>query len=468
MGNVKFITLVNNQFNPTNMSSKKLFACVLLLVLVISCKKDKSENKETDNLFKFKDYISYTTAGRVSIADPIIINLATDVKGWEVGQEIKDGLVSISPNVQGKLTVANVHSLTFKPDENLKPNTEYTVTVKLNKIYKNQPKDFEEYTFQFKTIEPNFNIITNNLQSYSKEWQYLEAVLKSADVIPLKDAKQLVEAWQGNKKLKLQWNEAATNSKIFEFKIDSINRKTEDSGILVKWNGKAINAENNGENKVSIPGKNNFTIVNVDVIQTPEQYLSINFSDPLKKQQNFDGLVSIQNANSPKYVVNGNVLKVYPDTKLVGDLKVDVFQGITNTDGIKLKQPFSEIISFEELKPQVRLISNGTILPNSEKLQFNFEAVNLKAVDVRIIKIFEDNVLQFLQDNELQSDNQSAIKRVGRRIAKQTITLQNDGAENDGQWKTYSIDLSKNFKADPGALYRVELSIKKEYSLFDC
>ena len=450
------------------MSSKKLAFILLFLSCFVSCKKDKLDNQETDNLFKFKDYISYTTAGRVSIADPIIINLATDVEGWKVGQEIKDGIVSISPNVSGKLTVANAHALTFKPDGNLKPNTEYSVTVKLNKIYKNQPKGYESYTFQFKTIEPNFNIVTNNLQSYSKEWQYLEAVLKSADVIPLKGAKQLVEAWQGNTKLKLKFNEDTQNSRIFEFKIDSINRKTDDSEILVKWNGKAINADNKGENKVSIPGKNNFTIVNVDVIQTPEQYLSINFSDPLKKQQNFDGLVTIQNAKSPKYVVDGNVLKVYPDNKLVGDMQVDVFQGITNTDGIKLKKPFSETISFEELKPQVRLISNGTILPNSEKLQFNFEAVNLKAVDVRIIKIFEDNVLQFLQDNELQSDNQSAIQRVGRRIAKQTITLQNEGAENDGQWKAYSIDLSKFFKADPGALYRVELSIKKEYSLFNC
>lgn len=166
--------------------------------------------------------------------------------------------------------------------------------------------------------------------------------------------------------------------------------------------------------------------------------------------------------------MDGNVLNVYPDTKLVGDLQVDVFQGITNTDGFKLKKPFSEIISFESLKPQVRLISNGTILPNSQELKFNFEAVNLSAVDVRVIKIFEDNVLQFLQDNELQTNNEYALRRVGRRIAKQTVILYTDESQNDGKWKAYSIDLSKLIKADPGAIYRVELSIKKEYSLFDC
>jgi len=32
----------------------------------------------------------------------------------------------------------------------------------------------------------------------------------------------------------------------------------------------------------------------------------------------------------------------------------------------------------------------------------------------------------------------------------------------------YSIDLSILFTADPGAIYRVEVSYKKEYSLYDC
>ena len=446
------------------MPLKKFLAIVVILTLAISCKK---KDVEPNNLFKFRDYISYTTSGLVSVADPIQINFANEVDNWEMGQEITENIVTISPFVQGKLTVANKHTLFFTPDESLEPATEYTVTVKLNDIYKHIPDGFENYTFQFKTITPNFNIVTNNLQSYSKNWQYLESVLRSADVISLADAKQLVSASQNGKKLPIVFNEINQRSKIFEFKIDSINRKIDDSEILVKWDGNLIKSDNKGENKIRIPGINNFTIVSVDVIQSPEQYLSINFSDPLKKQQNFDGLVSIQNAKSSKYMVDGNLLKVYPDSKLVGNIQVDVFQGISNTEGFKLKKPFSESIAFEDLKPQVRLISNGTILPNSKDLKFNFEAVNLKAVDVRIIKVFEDNILQLLQDDNLNTNNQYSIKKVGRRIAKQTIQLQSE-AENTGKWKSYSIDLSKFFKADPGAIYRVELSFNKNYSLYNC
>ncbi len=447
------------------MQVKKFLAVCIFFAIAFSCKNKVSE---TDNLFKFKEYISYTTSGRVSVAEPIDINLANEVDGWEIGQEITDNIVSIKPNVQGNLLVKNKHALSFVPDESLKPDTEYTVDVKLGSIYSDIPSEFKTYTFQFKTITPNFNIVTNNLQSYSKEWQYLGGVVKSADIISLENAKQLIEASQNGKKLNVVWNESYPNSKYFEFKIDSIHRQLEDNEIEIKWNGKAIKADNSGENTVAIPGKNNFTITKVDVIQTPEQYLSINFSDPLRKQQNFDGLVTIQNTTNPKFIVDGNVLKVYPNTKIVGNVQVDVFQGIKNTENYKLKKPFSELIAFEESKPQVRLISNGTILPNSQELKFNFEAVNLKAVDVRIIKIFEDNVLQFLQDNNLNSNNQNSIKRVGRRIAKQTITLYDNIDENSGKWKAYSIDLSKYLKSDPGAIYRVELSFTKDYSLYNC
>ncbi|MDC0009367.1 MG2 domain-containing protein [Winogradskyella sp.] len=447
------------------MNIKKHHILILILALVFSCKK---KPVATDNIFKYRDYISYTTSGVVSVTAPIKINLAEEVVGWEAEQELDAGLISTQPYIQGRLKVLNKHTLLFTPDEALEPATEYGVTVKLGDIYKTIPAEFKNYTFQFKTITPSFSINTNKLQSYSKEWQYVLGQLRSSDVISLEDAKQLVSAKQNKKDLNLVWLEMPEPSKYFEFRIDSIKRQIEDSKIDVAWDGKAIKAENKGENFINIPGKNNFTITETQVIQNPEQHLSINFSDPLKKQQNFAGLVTIQNVKNPKYIVDGNVLKVYPDTKLVGAIKVDVFTGIKNTDGFKLKTAFTQTLTFEELKPQVRLISNGSILPNSSDLKFNFEAVNLSKVDVRIIKIFEDNVLQFLQENNMNSNNEHSIKQVGRRIAKETITLIQDKNQSTGEWKAYSIDLSKYIQADPGAIYRAEVGFKKDYSLYDC
>lgn len=449
-----------------SMKLKSTFITVFIILgITLSCKK---KEVSTDNLFKFKDYINRTTAGRVSVIEPIQINLTKDIEGWVANQEILDDIFSISPKVNGKLIAKNANSFSFVPDTTLTPETEYTVSVKLGKLYSGIPSEFKNYTFKFKTITPNFTVNTNDLQSYTKEWQYLEGVIRLADVTPFENVKQLIEASQNKKALAITWIESYDKSKVFEFKIDSIHRLVDDSKINVKWNGKAIQSKNEGENVIAIPGINNFTIVNVNAVQSPEQYLSINFSDPLKKQQNFDGLVSIQNIKKPKFIVDGNVLKVYPGTRVVGNLQIDVFQGIRNTENFKLKTPFSELISFEELKPSVRSITGAGILPNSQDLKYNFEAVNLRAVDIRVIKIFENNVLQFLQNSNINGGDAYDIKRVGRGVAKKTIRLVENKSENSGRWKAYSIDLSTLFNADKGAIYRVELSFKKEYAVYNC
>jgi hypothetical protein len=254
------------------MKLKHLSIIIFCLVILFSCKKKDTITQETDNLFKYRDYISYTSSGLQSVAEPIKINLANAIEGWEQGQELKGELVSLSPHTDGKLVVLNTHTIIFTPDEHLDPATEYKVKVKLDQIYKNMPKNYEDYVFQFKTITPNFSINTNALQSYSKQWQYLEAVIKSADIISIEAAKTLVEASQNGKKLKLEFDEINVSAKQFEFRIDSINRLADDSEILITWNGTSIKAENKGKNTIQIPGINNFKIINVEPYKTPEQF----------------------------------------------------------------------------------------------------------------------------------------------------------------------------------------------------
>ena len=173
------------------MKTKYLFSALVIFILIFSCKK---EAIKTDNIYKFKEYVSYTTSGVVSVTEKISVNLAKEVIGWEANQEVSTDVLSIKPFVNGKLKTINKHAFVFIPDENLDANTEYTVSVKLSEIYKDIPQDFKNYTFQFKTIAPNFSIQTASLQSHSKEYQYLEGVVKSADVISLENAKKLLKA----------------------------------------------------------------------------------------------------------------------------------------------------------------------------------------------------------------------------------------------------------------------------------
>ncbi|OAB80332.1 alpha-2-macroglobulin family protein [Cochleicola gelatinilyticus] len=440
-------------------------ACSLL---IIACKNKNADHAATDNLFKFKEYISSNTYGNRSIAEPIRIDLNQPLDQYEITQELDTDLLKISPKTEGKLLIENGRTLLFQPDEYLHPDTEYTVTVKLNKLYRDIESDFKEYTFSFKTIKPDFKIDLANLQSYSKKWQYVEGSLEASDVISLQKAKQLLSVTQKGKQLAVKWPSETNEATYFNFTIDSISRTVTDSEIQIKWNGKPIASETKGKNNYSIPGQNNFTVVGVKSTLSPQTSITINFSDPLKENQNFDGLVTIENSDNLRFEINGNVLSIYPPGRIIGEKRITIFNGIKNTDNFSLKDEFSELISFEELKPAVRLVSNGVILPNATSTPFYFETVNLSAIDVRIIKIYENNILQYLQSYNLNNNNVYGVKQVGRRIAKKTLSLDKNNLGDSGIWKAHALNLSELFKADPGAIYRVEFSFKQDYTIYDC
>jgi len=444
----------------------RLFALAVVVTLA-SCS-DSSKTSETDNLFKFKEYISFNTYGNKSITTPIIVELHRTAEQFELTQELPSEYIKISPKTEGKLFLENGRSLVFQPAEYLKADTEYTVTVLLNELYEDQPKEFKSYTFSFKTIAPNFKIDLQNLQSYSKKWQYINGTIQTSDVVSLEKAKELVNATQEGSGLSIKWEQEEGEGKFFNFTIDSIQRAIDDSNINIFWDGKPIASDFRGTNEFAIPGQNNFKVVDIKSTYAPESVLAINFSDPLKDNQNFSGLVSLENAQNLRFEVDGNVLNIYPDNRITGTVRVTLFDGIKNTENFKLKNEFSELVSFEQIKPAIELISNQVILPNASSTPIYFRAVNLAKVDVRVVQIFEDNMLQFLQTSNLNNSSIYDIKRVGRRIAKKTIDLKDISMGDDGAWKAYGVNLSEYFNADPGSLYRIELSFRKEYVTYNC
>ncbi len=438
---------------------------LLIGLLVHSC---HHSQKEDDNIFKFKEYIAFNTFGQVSVAAPIKIELAKPATRFESNQEIPSEYLVIYPKTKGKLHLDNGTGLVFVPDEQLIPDTEYTVTLKLSRFFEKIEPEFSSYTFSFKTITPNFKINLGNLQSYSKEWQYLTGSLETADVTTISAVKNIITATQEGKSFHIDWPSDTARSTFFNFTIDSIQRKKDNSQIRIAWDGESIASTTQGQSTLNIPSQSRFTIVDVTTALTPETAVTINFSDPLEMDQNFEGLVQLDSIQNLRYEVQGNILTVYPRQQLAGSLQLTLNKGIKNAYGTALPEVYTQQISFEQLKPQVRLLSSGSILPGSAKTPLYFEAVNLSRVDVRVIKIYQNNMLQYLQTASLRNTESYDLNRVGRRIAKKTIPLLDGDIGQKGLWRAYALDLSEFFKADPGAVYRVEFSFEPEYSLYPC
>ncbi|HUH47857.1 MAG TPA: MG2 domain-containing protein, partial [Arenibacter sp.] len=445
----------------------KLFVRTLVLLLVFGCNQKKEIGKMSmDNLNRYQEYIVEVSHGIVSADTEVRVMLKEPMAQWEGGKELDTDLLRVSPKTKGKVVALDGRTIAFVPEGKLEQDTTYEFTLDLEKLIPDVPKELRKFNFGIKTLKQQFNIYTQALQSYSKDYQYLEGQLRSADKLDLETAKKLIGASQNGRAVSIKFDASVPSGTVMQFKIDSIQRLEEDSELVVSWDGKAMGIESMGKNTLKIPGKSNFSILDVTVESGAKQVVLINFSDPLKKGQNFKGLVVLEGEQNPKYDIDGNVLKVYPSKEITGAVSLNIYEGIQSVDGYRLETNRTEQITFEQIRPEVRFLSNGSILPSSNNLKINFETVNLRSVHVSVLRIYENNVLQFLQDNSINGNYN--LRTVARPIATKVIDLQGQLSLQTGKWTAHALDLKSLITPEPGAIYRVEFDIKPSYSLYTC
>ena len=453
------------------MSRKNIFIAsgaalvlVIVLIFVFTSRGHKSHRINP----AFKKYITAFTSGVISTESTIKIRLATDFADSSmIKAPVKENYFSFSPDIKGSTRWLDSRTLEFKPDEKLPANTEFDAEFYLSKLI-DVPDSLSTFEFYFKTIKQAMEVKPENLKAYDKEdyqWEKLTGTLMTADVADGKKVEKTLTAEQDGKKLKIVWIHD-DNRTTHHFQIDSVLRKDKASKVLLKWDGEAIDASTTGKMEFDVPLLSEFTFINADVEQEPDQCVVLQFSDPLQDDQELEGLIRLGELNDLRFMIEDNEIRVYPPSLQKGSMLVTIEKAIKNIKGKTLKKKVAREVVFEDIKPAVRLIGKGVIIPRSNGLIFPFEAVNLKAVDVKIIKIYENNIAQFLQVNDLSGERE--IRRVGKMILNKTVPLTTSTYTNFGKWNKFSLDLAELIKTEPGAIYKVMISFKKEYSLYKC
>ncbi len=457
--------MISMKKNPKTIGIALSVVFIGAIIAIFNGKHNKAELNNKD----FSSYISAYTNGVISSHSIIRVIFASDFAGSKVAGRVADkNLISFSPSVKGEMMWIDSRTIEFTPCNPFPENKEYTVTVSLDKLIKNMPKGFEEFEFSFRTIKQSMEVVVNGLELYqeaSKMERRLNGVVNTADFADANEIKKTIEAEQGSDKLEVTWV-TASDGKTHQFWVENIKQGDTPSKIILDCDGDAINTDFSKKIEYEIPVKGVFRILSTRVIQNPEQYVEIRFSEPLDQNQNLQGLITCAGIPDLRMITEGNVIKVYPSNRQNGTFSLSVAEGIRCFGGQKLGEATELPVQFEVYKPEVKMIGEGVIIPTTGGLLFPFQAVSLRAVDVEVIRIFEDNIAQFLQVNNLSGSNE--LHRVGRMLLKKTILLNAGGEIDYGAWNTFHIDLSKLISTEPGAIYQVKLSFRKDYSAYGC
>ena len=438
------------------------------IVLFSACKQRSGPYSGSDTTPGFNPLITAFTSGIISSESFVKIRFSEPFADSVLpNTTLEPGIMLVSPSVEGNVYYVDQQSIEFRPDARFEQGKAYDVTLKTHKLFPAAEKG-SVFEFRFHTIEQHLTVEVEGFSPYSDykpELNKLNGILKTADGTTPEAIEAVLEVKQGKRNLPLRWDHGS-QGKIHEFTIDSIQRAEKELLVEIHYDGASIQSDQKGVEEFLVPALGDFKVVGHKLIQYPEQHVVLSFSDPLRKNQYLDGLIRLSNDTDMRYIIEGSSIKAYPNVRQNGTLTLYIEPGIRNTAGKGLKAGVSYGIVFEEIKPAVQLLGNGVIIPSADEVILPFKAVNLKAIDVKVIQIYENNIAQFLQVNQLNGERE--LKRAGRLVKMKTIDLIADKPINYGQWNTFSLNLTDLVNTDPGSIYRIELNFRKSHSLFSC
>lgn len=447
-----------------SISATGLFLLIMMTVSLYSCTRTQ---KDIIPSADYAPYVNAYTGGVISQNSTIRIELTHDQPMVDMNNELKSNPFSFSPSLKGKAYWVSNNTIEFVPEEGaLKPGTLYEGTFQLGDFIE-VDKKLKEFNFSFRVQERNFTLQLESLPITATQPDEIniKGEIRFSDVVKKEEVEKMLTASDGKKSYPVEVT-ATDNLTRYQFNIRQIPREADDYPLTITANGNPAGIDRKQSEEVLIPAKDCFRFMSAERIEQPENGIEIVFSAPLSTTQDLKGLIEIPEVSSSIFQISENRVFIYFEANTQNKLTLNIHEGVKDSQGKALGT--SHTISFSEvsLKPQVEMSTSAAILPDSKSLIIPFRAVNLYAVDLSVIRIFENNVLMFMQTNSLASANE--LRRSGRLVYKKTLWLAKDASKDIHHWGDYSIDLAGLIHQEPGAIYRVILSFRQEYSAYPC
>ena len=390
------------------------------------------------------------TSGAIAKGEPIVVRFkGAEVMKVKYGETLPAKAFSFKPSLKGNAVWIDETTVGFQYDD-IDPNQNYTCDFRISDFV--DAGDGQPLQFGFAVRRQNFSLV--GAYPVCAEGDKMDYTLRVAFVNPVDgEVEQIIDA---NTRKAYTVTSKPVGGNVYDIVIQGIARKNNETVLKVTLDGTAIEANKSRTCELPVYAKDDFKPVEFDVDNTTGQAV-LYFTQPLKQGQNLNGFLNFNYKIGYRSDIQDNKIVLYFDkTSLyryqMEDLEMTVASGIRSGFDQLLQEEYEYQFDLTDYVPQVRWTDDGVIIPNVDETTVYFDAICLNSVTLRIIRVFDDNILSFLQDNEL--DETYGVRKAGRLEKK--IRLQIDNPYPT-QWKTFPIVLSDYIKVEPGAMYQLSL-----------
>jgi alpha-2-macroglobulin len=455
------------------MKSAKTFL-VLIMIVIASCGTNERKQKEAaladaSQLMipidkGFSEYISGYTSGVIAVNSGIEIRFTPEFAARADKKKLS-GLFVFDPSIKGKAEWTDDVTLIFRPSRLLDYGKLYDGKLNLYRLGEVNSR-LRQFPLRVMTMKKDFSVLVNNLESAEEGESYnLNGELITSDFIDPAEVESYMEAKLDKESLQITWDHSSVEN-IHKFLVGKIAQTDSEQELILSWDGNNYGIKQKASTTIRIPKKNDFSIQNINLVNGESQRVDIVLSNPVDPNQEMTGLIWLSPSAEFATQINANIISIFPTVTLQGQYELNVESSLKSAKGITLSSARKEFLEFSTLMPAIKAVGKGVILPASGSLVFPFMTANLKSVDLKIIKIYENNLPYFLQLSDI--NEAGSIRRFGRPIYSGRIDLTNISSSNSGKWNLNTLDLSDYISVEPGVLYKVKLGMRKSYSLYNC
>ncbi|MBD3421598.1 MAG: hypothetical protein GF398_15895 [Chitinivibrionales bacterium] len=377
------------------------------------------------------------------------------------------------PSIKGSAQWLSQTLIRLTPSVNLKPGTTYKGTF-IGKIAFGEQRNVNDYTFKFKTAEQEVLSFSADFVPHTsgKNMVRLAGSITFAQPVDISRVKKDLTCKRDKKRINIDL--AADKADPHTAHISMAPVKRGGTGQLYRFTLPESYMANKKkwQKDVILPAANVFKVLAHMDLGQPQQNKStygIRFSDPVKKDMNLSGFITIEPKIDFSLAIERKYLKLIASFVYGRNYTIKIAKGFPSELGTKLADEYEASISFTNLKPEIKWVSSGIYLPSDNQFTVQFQSVNVREVHITVTRIYENNLGFFIQNNVLHdrkpnarrrhygsSQTYSDLNRVGKRIHNNHLTLTSD----KNRWVTTDIDLSSAFANKKNAAFVIQCSFR--------
>lgn len=418
-----------------------LSAFVLFMALFVSCNQPSTDSG-----------IKVDVSTEIKVDEPITIRISEPFtfKAKDNYESVIKRNIAISPKVDYTLEVMNAQTICLRPTAPLPYNTPYKLEVKIGKIADAGSQSNE---FEVRTLAPVFTYKEGTLEvdPQNDEKYTISGSIELSD--PVK-GEEIEKGFSIDKAgVAVVWNHSA-DGLAHQYTLNNIVPSDKSSQLTVTRNYPQF-GRGTDNTSYTIPAKGTFTVVSSELILEP-YHLEVVFSSILDKKQQLAEVVKVPGGGVIRLATDGNKLTIYPSVKGTATQKVQISKYIKSAKNSTLEEDWIKNFDIPSDAPSVKLLTKGVILPSSSGMNIYFQSVNYAKARVRAKRIYENNILQYLQNNTISSKN-SYIDMVARTVIDTTIVLDEPTSLKLKNINNYGLNLGELIKPQRGAIYKIEI-----------